>query len=136
MVNSAAAIARSKVASGSANHVLINDGTGAMSSEATLAKSRGGSGQDNSSITFPASGVLVTEAGSQTLTGKTIDGDDNTIQDLSISSLKTVLGNANKFLSFDGSGAPIASKAVPTGDVVGTSDSQVLTGKDFDGGTA
>lgn len=37
-----AAIARSKLASGSASHVLINDVSGVMSSEATLAVSRGG----------------------------------------------------------------------------------------------
>jgi hypothetical protein len=53
-----AAIARSKLASGTASHVLINDGSGVMSSEATLAKVRGGSGQDNSSLTFPASGTV------------------------------------------------------------------------------
>lgn len=71
-VNASAAIARTKVASGTASHVVINDGTGVLSSEATLAKSRGGTGADNSSVTFPASGVLVTEAGTQTLTNKTL----------------------------------------------------------------
>lgn len=44
-VNASAAIARTKLANGTANHVLINDGSGVMSSEATLAKSRGGFGQ-------------------------------------------------------------------------------------------
>lgn len=37
-----------------------------------LPKANGGSGQDNSSITFPASGVLVTETGTETLTNKTL----------------------------------------------------------------
>lgn len=69
-----AAIARSKLASGSANQVLINDGSGVMSSEATLAKSRGGSGQDNTSINFPATGTLATLAGVEQLTNKDIDG--------------------------------------------------------------
>lgn len=73
-----AAIDRTKLASGSNNHVLINNGSGVMSSEATLAKSRGGSGQDNSSITFPASGTLVTETGTQTLTNKTLSGNTAT----------------------------------------------------------
>lgn len=73
-VNSAAAIARTKLANGTANHVVINDGSGTFSSEATLAKTRGGSGQDNSSITFPASGTLATIAGTQTITNKDIDG--------------------------------------------------------------
>jgi hypothetical protein len=53
-------LARTKLASGSANHVLINDGTGAMSSESVLAKVRGGSGQDNTAVTFPASGTIGT----------------------------------------------------------------------------
>lgn len=43
-VASGAAIARSKVATGTASHVVINDGTGALSSEASLAASRGGLG--------------------------------------------------------------------------------------------
>lgn len=43
-VNASAAIARSKLASGSNDHVLINNGSGVMSSEAQLAVSRGGTG--------------------------------------------------------------------------------------------
>lgn len=73
--------------------------------------------------------VLVTEAQSQTLTGKTIDGDDNTLQDIAIAALKTVLAQANRFISRDASGVVIDTKAVPTGDVVGTTDSQTLTNK-------
>lgn len=43
-INASAAIARSKIAAGSVNHVVINDGSGNLSSEATLAISRGGTG--------------------------------------------------------------------------------------------
>jgi len=43
-IKAAAAIARNKLASGSANHVLTNDGSGVMSSEAQLQVSRGGTG--------------------------------------------------------------------------------------------
>lgn len=71
-VNAAAAIARTKLASGTADHVVINSGTGVLSSEATLAKVRGGTGADNSSVTFPSTGVIVTEAGTETLTNKTL----------------------------------------------------------------
>lgn len=41
-VDNSAAIARSKLATGTADHVVINSGAGAFSSEATLATSRGG----------------------------------------------------------------------------------------------
>lgn len=68
-VSASAAIARSKLATGSANHVIIDDGSGVLSSEATLAKSRGGSGQDNSSLTFPASGTIPTLGANQSFTG-------------------------------------------------------------------
>lgn len=73
-VAAGAAIARSKLANGSNSHVVINDGSGVMSSEATLAKSRGGTGADNSSVTFPSTGTIVTEAGVQALTLKDFDG--------------------------------------------------------------
>jgi hypothetical protein len=47
-------IARSKLASGSANQVVINDGTGNLSSEANLAITRGGTGQATASAAFDA----------------------------------------------------------------------------------
>jgi hypothetical protein len=80
-----------------------------------------------------ASGTVVLEAASQSLTNKTIDGDLNTVQDVGISSLKTVLADADKFIVRDASGAVVSSKTVPTGAVVGISDSQVLTNKTIDG---
>jgi hypothetical protein len=53
-IATAAAIARTKLASGTADHVLINDGTGVMSSEAQLAISRGGTGQSTKTAGFDA----------------------------------------------------------------------------------
>lgn len=47
-VNASAAIARSKLATGTADHVVINSGAGAFSSEAQLATTRGGTGLDTS----------------------------------------------------------------------------------------
>lgn len=66
-----AAIARSKLANGTADYVLINNGSGVMSEEAQLARTRGGTGV-SSTATFPTSGVVVTEAATETLTNKTL----------------------------------------------------------------
>lgn len=107
-INAAAAIARTKLASGTASHVVVNDGSGVMSSvasisiaqggtnasslatgvvksdgtalstEAQLDRTRGGTGI-SSTATFPSSGVVVTEAGTQTLTNKTISRANNTL---------------------------------------------------------
>lgn len=60
--------------------------------------------------------------GTQTLTNKTISADNNTISGIAASSFVLSDGSGN----VDGSAA---QKAIPAGDVVGTSDSQVLTGK-------
>lgn len=53
-ISAAAAIDRTKIANGTANHVVINSGTGALTSEAQLATSRGGTGLNLSVITGPA----------------------------------------------------------------------------------
>lgn len=53
-IKTGAAIARAKLASGTADHVLINDGSGVMSSEAALAIARGGTGQATATAGFDA----------------------------------------------------------------------------------
>lgn len=58
-VSASAGIARTKLASGTASHVLINDGSGVMSSEAALAISRGGT--NNGSLAVTAGGVVYTD---------------------------------------------------------------------------
>lgn len=74
-------------------------------------------------------GNVVGDTDTQTLTNKTIDGDNNIIQDIGLSSLKTDGANTNTFLQRDGSGDVISTKSVPSGDVVGSSDTQTLTNK-------
>jgi hypothetical protein len=64
-------IARSKLAPGSNNHVIINDGTGEITSEAQLATSRGGTGVNSTAI-FPASGTVVTRDAAETLLNKDV----------------------------------------------------------------
>lgn len=73
---------------------------------------------------------LVSEAHSATLTNKTIDGDDNTIQDIAITSLKTVLADANKVIRRDAAGAVISGNALPNSSEIATVDAtQTLTNK-------
>lgn len=50
-VSASAALTRSKMANGTADHVVINSGTGALSSEAALAASRGGLGASAAGFT-------------------------------------------------------------------------------------
>jgi hypothetical protein len=57
--SSAGSIPRAQIAAGTADYVLINDGSGNMSEEATLAASRGGLGTDASAFT----GVLKASTG-------------------------------------------------------------------------
>lgn len=77
-IKTGAAIDRAKLASGSNSHVVINDGSGVMSSEAQLATSRGGTGV-NSTATFPTSGTVVTRTATEALTNKTLDDTSNAL---------------------------------------------------------
>ena len=88
----AAGLSRSKVAAGTPNAVVMNDGSGLLTSSTILPKANGGAGADMTAVTFPGSGVLVTEGATQTLTGKTISGASNTITSVPYSSL--VLSNS------------------------------------------
>jgi hypothetical protein len=60
----------------------------------------------NRTVTIPgdANVTLVGADTAQTLTNKTIDGDDNTLQDIALSAIKTVGGNVLRFITRNGSG--------------------------------
>lgn len=68
-----------------------------------------------------------------TLTNKTIDGDDNTVQDLALSSLKTVLGDADKVIRRNASGVVVSDNAIPNSSTILTTDAtQILSNKELD----
>lgn len=67
--------------------------------------------------------AVVTEDHSATLTNKTIDGDNNTVQDLGLGSLKTVLADADKVIRRDVAGAVVSGNALPNSSSIVTIDS-------------
>ena len=74
-------------------------------------------------IDFPdSSGTVLVTTATQTVTNKTISADDNTISGIAASSF--VLSNASG--NIDGSAS---QKAIPTGAVIGTTDTQTLSNK-------
>ena len=80
-----------------------------------------------------SSGNFLTTDGTQTVTNKTIDGDSNTVQDLAITALKTVLGDADKVFRRDASGVPQSGNTIPNTSTLVTIDaSQAFTYKTFD----
>jgi hypothetical protein len=117
-VSASADIGRTKLAQGTADYVVINDASGEVSEEQFLDKVRGGAGANMSSVTFPTTGTLVTEAGTATLTDKTVDADSNTITNIDNDEIKAAAGiavdklealTASRALVTDGSGFVSAS---------------------------
>lgn len=72
-------------------------------------------------LTLPnATDTLVARETTEELKNKTIDGDLNTIQDVGISSLKTVLADANKFIARDAAGAVVSLASMPASTIANT----------------
>ncbi len=106
-VSSSAAIARSKLADGTASHVVINSGAGVMTSEAQLATSRGGTGQDLSAST----GLVKVSAGTGSA-ATLVDADVSA--SAAISRAKIAAGSLNHVIVNDGSTGALTSVAPGT----------------------
>jgi len=101
-----------------ANALVIGGGAGVAPSTTTT-----GTGVLTAlGVAANGAGGFVTNTGSVTLTNKTISADDNTLSGIAASSF--VLSNASG--NIDGAAA---QKAIPSGTVVGTTDTQTLTNK-------
>lgn len=117
-VNTSAAIARSKLAAGTPNHVVINDGSGNFSSEATLAVSRGGTG-----LSSGTSGGILGYTATGTLASSSLLGANQLVlgggAGATPSSLGS-LGTTTTVLHGNAGGAPSFGAVSLTADVTGT----------------
>lgn len=93
-ISASASIARSKIAPGFANEVLINDGSGNLSSASALPTSLGGTGNSGNAI-YPISGNVLTDSNTATLTNKSISGLSNSLTNIGYSSLNLTNGIVN-----------------------------------------
>lgn len=139
-----------KTVIGDANKVILRDGSGVptsallvnanVSASAAIDATKVGNGDvDNTELSLlnGLTGSIVTPTSTNTLTNKTIDGDNNTVQDLALTSLKTDLAGADKVLGRDTSGIVQNRNDIPNNaPMVTTTSTQQLTNKDIDGGTA
>lgn len=140
-ISPTAAIARSKLASGTANHVVINDGSGVMTSEAALSPTRGGTGQTSvttgdilyssasnviSKLPIGTSGQLLTVSGGvptwQTgLSDPMTTAGDMLIRDGSNATARLPVGAANTVLTSNGTVptyAQVTSAMIADGTIV------------------
>jgi hypothetical protein len=86
-----------------------------------LPTANGGTNQ-NSTATFPTSGVVVTEAASETLTNKTISSASNTLS-VGTAAVPAAKGTANQVLAMDGAGTNLTFATIASGPTISKVDS-------------
>jgi len=106
-ISATANIDRTKLASGSNNHIVINNGSGVMSSEATLAASRGGLATDASAFT----GVVKASTGTFSA-ASIVNSDISASADISFSKLAAL--TSGRILV--GNGSNVATSVALSGD--------------------
>ena len=104
-IKAAAAIDRTKLASGTINHVVINNASGVMSSEAALAASRGGLGTSGAAFT----GVVKAAAG--VFSAATVVNADVSAT-AAIARTKLANGTANRIVINNGTGVMTDAAAI------------------------
>lgn len=138
-IKTGAAIARAKLANGTADHVAINDGTGVLSSEAALSAVRGGTGVANNaaatltrsgnhnltlttagatSLTLPTAGTVATLDGTETFTSKTLTSpaiNTPTIATAAMTGTTTIGGLTVNTLTIGTTGSTSDINIKPTG---------------------
>ena len=122
-ISAGAAIARTKIAAGSVNQIIVNDGAGALSSIVTLNPGRGGTGADTSAST----GIPRVTAGTWSVTAASITNTDISAA-AAIARTKIASGVANHIVVNDGAGV-LSSTAILNPARGGTGvDTSVSTG--------
>lgn len=122
-VSASAAITRSKLASGSANHVIINDVSGILSSEATLATSRGGT-----NISSYAIGDLIYATSSSVLSklaigaASTVLTSSGTVPQWQSLSSAGLASNTEAYVTIGNTSGLTAERALTAGTAISITD--------------
>ena len=136
-LSASANVARTKLASGSANHVLINDGSGVMSSEAQLSLARGGTGSDLSSangdriMVSNAAGTALVELAAITANRALVSGADglpvaSSVTDTELGYVSGVTSAIQTQLDAKIAEADFVVREVPSGTINGINDTFTL----------
>lgn len=134
-----AAIARAKLASGSAYRLVINDGSGVMVDASAIVASRliisDSNGIPTNHVAIVANRALASNASGFPVESSVTDTELSYVSGVT-SSIQTQINSKADDSAFQAHIIATTGTHGVTGNIVGTSDVQVLTNKDIDGGVA